>query len=82
MTALVHSETFWLQLTNAALAVGCVASMIVLAVAVIRDLVTRRHRLAQIVRLDDGAIDVSKLGPTMADGGLPLRGDAEHTATP
>ena len=82
MYALVHSETFWLQLTNFALAVGCVVSMSVLAVAVIRDLVTRRHRLAQIVRLDEGATDVSKLGPTMADGGLPYTGDTEAVTRP
>ena len=72
MTAFVHSETFWLQVTNFALAAGCVLAMIILAVAVIRDFGGSRRRLADIVPLDDG----SDLGPTMADGGLPYTGPA------
>jgi|MudIll2142460700_1097286.scaffolds.fasta_scaffold1838169_2 hypothetical protein len=70
MTAFVHSETFWLQLTNFGLAAACVLAMVVLAVAVIRDFGGSRRRLAEILPLDDG----SNLGPTMADGGLPYTG--------
>ena len=74
MSALVHSETFWLQVTNFGLAVGCVLAMAVLVLAVIRDLTGHRRRLARIVPLDDG----SNLGPTMADGGLPLIGPTDQ----
>jgi len=78
MTAFVHTETFWLQVTNFALAVGCVLAMGVLVMAVFRDLGARRRRLSNIVRLGENPLDGTNLGPTMADGGLPFHGPSDR----
>ena len=71
MSALAHTQTLWLQLTNAGLAIGCVLFMVILAVAVTRDFVTRRQRLASIVRLEAEEFDRSQPGSSLKDGGAP-----------
>lgn len=71
MGAWFHSETFWLDLTNAALGVVTLICVLAVAVGVLQDLLPRlRSRFA---REDDHALFTPELGLTMADGGRPIR---------
>jgi hypothetical protein len=70
MFALEDPEVFWLNVTNYGLGVLCAICIVVVLVGVTRDLVDRRRRaLAQVLRFDDHAFRVPRLGMTMADGG-------------
>lgn len=70
-------QTLWLNLTNIGLGVITLASVLVAAGGVTRELMIRRLRMHEAGRLDDEmhTLLVPELGLTMADGGQPVRDD-------
>ena len=72
MGAWLRSETFWLDLTNAALGVVTLVCVLAVCVGIVQDLLPRlRSRFAH--EKDDHALFTPELGLTMADGGRPIR---------
>jgi hypothetical protein len=68
----LRSETFWLDLTNAALGLVTLVCVLAIGIGVVQDLLPRlRSRLAR--ENDDHALYTPELGLTMADGGQPVR---------
>jgi hypothetical protein len=72
MGAWFRSETFWLDLTNAALGVVTLVCVLAVAFGIVQDLLPRLR--SRFVREEDGhALFTPELGLTMADGGRPIR---------
>jgi hypothetical protein len=72
MDAWLRSETFWLDLTNAALGLVTLVCVLAIGIGVVQDLVPRlRGWLAH--ETDDHSLYTPELGLTMADGGRPVR---------
>ncbi len=76
-------QTLWLNITNLALGLVTLAAIVVVGVAIARELVVRRRKAHELNSLDaelntmlGGAsahvMHVPELGLTMADGGQPL----------
>jgi hypothetical protein len=65
-------ETLWLILTNAVLAVVCTVCIALVGVGVARDLIAR-----MLARRETHAFQVAGLGLTMADGGEPVKPEAD-----
>jgi hypothetical protein len=83
-------QTLWLNITNLALGVVTLAALLIVAGAVGWELVFKHRRARQTADLDAelssilGAasphiLHVSGLGLTMADGGTPVRPEAESS---
>ena len=73
MFDIFNSETFWLNVTNAVLGlvtVICVAIVGRVAFQEIRERVANRGRVP--IAEDNHAFNISDLGITMADGGVPI----------
>ena len=66
-------QTFWLNVTNAALGLVCLTSLVLILGAVVKEVWARakKHNMA-IANLDPHILSVPELGTTMADGGQPL----------
>jgi hypothetical protein len=71
-------ETFWLNVTNAFLGIVTAAAFLVVAGAVLNEVLVRvRKRIASAVG-DLHTLHVPALGPTMADGGEKIGGDSKN----
>ncbi len=71
MTDWGNPETLWLNVTNAALGLICLACVALVVVAVVREVAARARR-REAVEGDAHTYAVPQLGLTMADGGEPV----------
>jgi len=68
-------EMLWLNLTNATLGLVCLVCFGVVTVAIVRELFARL-----LARHETHAFQVAGLGLTMADGGEPVKPEADKPA--
>lgn len=69
MFDLADPKTYWLSITNIGLGIVVLACVIVVARAIVQDLLERRSLRASAGVFDDHTFMEPSLGITMADGG-------------
>ena len=66
-------QAFWLNITNIALGVICLTCVVLVAGAVVREVMKRaRQRGSVLSGIDAHTMTLPELGTTMADGGVPV----------